>query len=568
LNGDAFFLYYPGQDYQGITEGLLGIFLTKIFGWSALAYSCAPLIFYLAFLVVIYLLTREAFGVGAAAKAILLAAIAPGVVARYSLIAVGGHMFVPLAGVLLVWFLFRYASTDRPAWLYAIGFLAGFSYYTYKLSVVVIVPAAICLVYHSGLPSGMLRSTWSRLAAPADGRTWILRILDVLIVAALLVVAWAFFFSSFRIIIGPVKIGAGQLSYALARAGVLILVRLLLSRPQWTPWLAVRGRVLAFFLASILLGLMPVIAAYALCPPRAQTKPIQFARSDQRVDNLRMLHKEALPELLGYAQPPATADTMAGYAAARASSRLLGVVYGLVGLYTVLRVLRRDGTTLVFARQRALSHEGILLIFLVTPAAAYVLSNYIYDVSSHRYLIPVIVALPPLIALAAQEISTLVRRRIGIPAGGWALMLAVCAATLAYNAWYYRWDGCIAETGFQIQKQRVSARDTVEYMREHGITRAYGTYWTCYLMTFLANEEIIVAPFEKRDERKPPDYAQIVRDASNPAYIFPGIDAGRRERFEDDLRQRGIRWTCREFPGSMLGIYVYQLETDTVARRR
>lgn len=565
LNGDAFFLYYPGQDYQGITEGLIGVLLTRFFGWSALTYSCTPLLFYLAFLIMIYLLTRDAFGIGTAVKSLFLATILPGFMVRYSLIAAGGHMFVPLAGALLVWFLFRYMSTGRPAWLYAIGFLTGFSYYTYKLSVVVIAPVIVCLVYHSDLLPGLLRSVWSRYAAPAGSRTWVLRLLDVLIAAALLIVVWAFFFGSFRIIIGPVKIGAGDLYRGLARAGAWILVRLLLSWPQWKPWLAARGRRLTFFFASILLGLMPVIAAYALCPPNAQTKPIQLAKSDQRGDNLKMLREEALPELLGYATPPASAKELAGYTAARVSSKMLGAVYGLIVLYTVLRVLRRDGKTLVFARQNGLSREAVLLIFLVTPAAAYVFSNYVRDVSSHRYLIPVFVALPPLMAFASQRISAYVRQRVGIPASGGVLVLAICAATLVCNVSYYRWDGCIAKTGFQIQKQRVVARDVIEYLSGRGITRAYGTYWTCYLMTFLADEKMIVAPFQARDERKPPDYAQVVRFASNPPCIFPGIDAGRRDAFEKDLRQSGIPWDCRKFPGSMLGLYVYHLGTNVVA---
>lgn len=560
LSGDAFFLYHPGQDYQGITEALVGVLLTKLFGWSALAFSCAPLLFYLAFLVVIYLLAREAFGVGAAAKAILLAAVVPGLMARYSLIATGGHMFVPLAGALLVWFLFRYAATGRPAWLYAIGFLAGFSYYTYKLSVVVIAPAAVCLVYHSGLVGSLLQAAWSRRAAPAAGRKWILRALDVAIVVALLFVAWALLFESLRIVAGPVKIGGGHLSHAVVRAGALIAIRLLLSWPQLKPWLAARGRVTAFFLASVLLGLTPVIAAHALCPPVAQTKPIELAGTEQRADNLMLLREDALPELLAYARPPESASGLAGYAAARVASKILGVLYVLTFVYVVFRVLRRDGRTLVFARPGGLSHEGVLLLFLVTPAAAYVFSNYIYDVTSHRYLIPLYVALPPLIAFASQQVSEFVRRRFAVSGAGWALVLAVVAATLAYNAWYYRWDGCISETGFKIQKQRVVARDAVEYLGGRGIARAYGTYWTCYLMTFLADEKIVVAPFEKRDERQPPDYAKLVREAANPAYVFTGIDANRRERFEDDLRRRGIRWTYREIPGSMRGFHVYEPE--------
>ncbi len=566
LSGDAFFLYHPGQDYQGITEALVGVLLTKLFGWSALAFSCAPLLFYLAFLVVIYLLAREAFGVGAAAKAILLAAVVPGLMARYSLIATGGHMFVPLAGALLVWFLFRYAASGRPAWLYAIGFLAGFSYYTYKLSVVVIAPAALCLVYHSGLVSSLLQPAWLRQAAPASGRKWILRALDVAIVVALVFVAWALLFESLRIVAGPVKIGAGHLSRAVVRAGALIFLRVLLCWPQLKPWLAARGRVMAFFLASVLLGLMPVIAAHALCPPDAQTKPIEFAEGEQLAGNLRMLHEDALPELLAYARPPESASDLAGYAAARASAKLLGVAYALAILYAGFRVLRRDGRTLVFARQGGLSHEGVLLLFLVTPAAAYVFSNYIYDVTSHRYLVPVFVALPPLIAFAAQQVSGFARRRFAVPGAGWALVLAVVAATLAYNVWYFRWDGGLGETGFRIQKQRVVARDAVEYLGGRGITRAYGTYWTCYLMTFLADERIVVAPFEKRDERKPPDYARVVREAPNAAYIFTGIDANRREKFEDGLRRRGIRWKYREIPGSMRGFHVY--EPDAASRAK
>ena len=566
LSGDAFFLYYPGQDYQGITEGLLGIFMTKLFGWSALAYSCASLLFYLGFVVAVYLLTREAFGSRAAIKAIFLSAILPGLMLRYSLIAVGGHMFVPLAGALLAWFLFRHVSTSRPTWLYAIGFLAGFSYYTYKLSIDVIAPVAVCLVYRSGLVPSLVRSVWSRNAAPSGSRIWLLRFLDVIIAAALLITAWAVFFDPFRIVIGSAKIGSGSMNHGLARAAALIAVRLIFSWPQLKPWFAARGRVLVFFLASLLLGLMPMIASFGLSLPDAQNKPIQIAKRDQRGDNFNLLRERALPALLGYAEPPAPARANSGYTVARASARFLGAVYLFVLVYVIGRVLRRDGKKLIFARRDGLSPEAVLLLFLATPVVAYVFSNYIFDLSSHRYLIPVFVALPPLIAFAAQQISGLVRRRFGIPAAGWALVLAVCTTTLVDNIWFYRSSGYISETGFRIVKQPVVARDVADYFRERGISRAYGTYWTCYLLTFLADEQIVVAPYKGINERTPPNYTRLVREDPNPAYVFAGINQNLREEFENDLDQRGIHWNSRAFPGSMLGWYVYHLETNAPAR--
>ena len=145
FQGEVFFLYYPGQDYQGITEGVLGILLTKLLGWSAFAYIGSAFLAYLAYVVVLYGLARILFDGRTAVLAGWLAVVMPVPMLRYSLFARGGHVEVLLAGVLLLLFTVRFERSRRPIWLALIGFTAGFAYYTYKLSVVVIAPVFVHL---------------------------------------------------------------------------------------------------------------------------------------------------------------------------------------------------------------------------------------------------------------------------------------------------------------------------------------------------------------------------------------------------------------------------------------
>lgn len=473
FGGDAFFLYYPGQDYQGITEGALGILLTKWLGWSSLAYLSSSLLFYLAYVVTVYLLTGEAFGRSPAAMTACLATFVPPLVFRHSMTAGGGHMFVPFAGALMAWFLFRYESTRRPSWLYGLALTAGLSYYTYKLSAVVIAPALVYLAYRS-------------------------------------VVTW--------------------------RSGA-----------------RVPGAMIAGFAICFLVGLTPMIAARLCCPPTTRAAAVGVAKPGQRSSNCTMLRRQALPDVLGYATPRKLPRRPAERFAATAGPRFLGVVYAAAFLYLLVRIARREAGLLLFPKGGVPSREATLLLFLASPLVAFCLSNYVTDRSSARYLLPVYVAFPPLVAFA---LSQLARLRLRVLA--WVLVLALCFANLWGSIVFCRKSGFLSKQGWSVVRVSPAPRVAARYLLDQGVKHAYGTYWIAYLATFLTNEELIVAPYQGLNERKPPDYAAAVANDPHPAYVFLGIDRQLRRDFLRRMQKERVSLTVRVFDGFKGGIFVYQ----------
>ncbi|MFH0952894.1 MAG: glycosyltransferase family 39 protein [Verrucomicrobiota bacterium] len=475
LRGDAFFLYYPGQDYQGITEGVLGVLLTRWFGWSSLAYHSSSLLFYLAYVVTIYLLTREAFGRSPAAMAACLAAFAAPFVLKHSMTALGGHVFVPLAGALMAWFLFRYESSRRPSWLYGLALTAGLSYYTYKLSAVVIAPAFVYLAYRSAV-------------------TW--------------------------------------------RSGA-----------------RVRRAMIAGFAIWLLVGLTPLIAARLCCPPTSRPVAVGVAKPAQRSSNCTMLWRQALPDVLGYATPRRLPRRPADRFAATAVPRFLGAVYGAAFVYLLVRIVRREAGLLLFPKGGVPSREATLLLFLASPLVAFCLSNYVTDRNSARYLLPVYVAFPPLIAFA---LSRLARLRLRVLA--WAVVLALCFANVWGGIVFCRKSGFLSKRGWSVVRVSPAPREAARYLLDQGVTRAYGSYWIAYLMTFLTDERLIVAPYGGLNERKPPDYGSIVREEPNPPYVFLGIDRQLRRDFLRRMEKDRVPLTERRFDGFKGGIFVYMRE--------
>jgi hypothetical protein len=138
----------------------------------------------------------------------------------------------------------------------------------------------------------------------------------------------------------------------------------------------------------------------------------------------------------------------------------------------------------------------------------------------------------------------------------------VACIQLLLNTTNYRQLGVLAPEGLRITQAHHTPRDLADHCLRNGLTAGYGTYWISYHLTFLTNEAVILAPYRRLHERKPPDYTRRIANHRNPFYVFLGVDEWVRQRFEARLKSRGLSAQAHFFPGFALGIILYESQNQ------
>jgi hypothetical protein len=96
------------------------------------------------------------------------------------------------------------------------------------------------------------------------------------------------------------------------------------------------------------------------------------------------------------------------------------------------------------------------------------------------------------------------------PDATYHLASLIVAAIVAVHAW---------QQVIWYQKLQPDAQSPalVECLKRNGIRGGYAEYWTSYKLTFLANEEIVIAPTDGIDRY--PQYADFVRSLPPEAQL-------------------------------------------------
>ena len=206
------------------------------------------------------------------------------------------------------------------------------------------------------------------------------------------------------------------------------------------------------------------------------------ARSPARVANLRQL-LDAAPDIFGNIVP-----ILAGFKIAtteRLPLPLIAVIPGAAALAAFLWFARRRMTTDFFA------------LFVVFFPLLFLASGAYLDTQSYRYLIPWYAGLA-----VAWAVGSLALAR-----GRKALATGVVAAIVAVHAWQQ-------VIWYQKLQPDTQSFATVDCLKRHGIRGGFAEYWTAYKLTFVAQEEIIIAPTDGIDRY--PRYTEYVRALPRP----------------------------------------------------
>ncbi len=149
--------------------------------------------------------------------------------------------------------------------------------------------------------------------------------------------------------------------------------------------------------------------------------------------------------------------------------------------------------------------------------------------------------------------AALIRRGSGLLAGA---ILAVVSATMLATT------GLLISHIPTIRAEERQPRELADALRQAGIRRVYGEYWTCNRLIFTTRERIICAvlgPNLRPGQNRYPPYQVKVHAANRPAFVF-ATDGPADVAFRSYLREHDIAATVAE-------IGAYRLYQPTVAVR-
>jgi len=150
-DGSDFPLMSYGQAYLGTLEAIVASIFFKLFGFNMISFSLAPLVFALAFVVVVYFFGKDLGGKRFGLLAMAFAAIPAPFLAIWSIVIKGGYPEALFFGTLLLWLAWRFtekkgSQSQMSRAILFIGMVAGVAWWCHPLSIYYLVPAFIYLL--------------------------------------------------------------------------------------------------------------------------------------------------------------------------------------------------------------------------------------------------------------------------------------------------------------------------------------------------------------------------------------------------------------------------------------
>ncbi len=468
--------FFWGQPFKGVPEVYAAAGAFALFGSSVTALKRVTLAVFAMYVALNFVLLDKIASRWVAVSASLLLIIAPPALVFWSLWAGAEYMFIMMMGTTLLLISERAKSTERrdKGLPFATGFVIGFALWDHQLFVMYLIPLGIILAIRGEWwKRGELRRP-NRLvmALTAMGALYIF--LGVI----------AFITGGFSLRIGSTAISATapQKMIRIA-AGILTIAGLtqLIGTATLTSARAILHRYWPVA-AGLVIGYAPALLYAVFVEP---------PRSPVRVIDARGLI-QASPDIFGNIVP-----ILAGFKTGTTERLPVPPILVLPGAAAL--------AVYVWSTRHVLTKEFFPLFVLFVPVFFLVSGAYL-DTQSHRYLIPWYAGLSIAWAAGSLELARRVRlsavarakhasfgeTRRSLGEGGKPgttnyVASLIVAAILAVHAWQQvAW--------YQKLQPDTQTLATIDCLKSRGIHGGYAEYWTAYKMTFLAREDIIIAP--------------------------------------------------------------------------
>jgi hypothetical protein len=455
--------FFWGQAFKGVPEVYASAGAFALFGSSVAVLKGVTLVFFALYVALNFVLLDKIASRWVAASASLLLIFAPPALVFWSLDASAEYILIMLLGTTLLMLCWRPHATHEPHAAnatFVVGLVIGIGLWVHQLFVVYLIPLGIILAMRSDRWKRREFGRLNRVALALGAIAGLYLVLCVI----------AFLSGGFSLQLGSVAISAtAPQKMARIAVAILALAALVQLAGAATP-AHTRDSLRRYWpvAAGCLIGYAPALLYSLLVEP---------ARSPSRVANLQQL-VAAAPDIFGNIFP-----ILAGFKIAtteRLPVPLAAVIPGAAALAAFLWFSRHRLTTDFFA------------LFVVFFPLLFLASGAYLDTQSYRYFIPWYAGVS--VAWAVGSL-TLARERKAIGS-------IIVAAIIAVHAWqqviWYR----------KLQPDTQSLA-TLECLKRNGIRGGFAEYWTAYKLTFIAQEEIVIAPTDGIDRY--PAYTDYVR---------------------------------------------------------
>ncbi len=484
--------FFWGQAFKGVPEVYAASGAFALFGSSVAVLKAVTLAFFAAYVALNFVVLDKVASRWLAIAASLLLIFAPPALVFWSLDASAEYIVIMLLGTLLLLLCLRLEEARRAhgsgpragnRLLVALGLTVGLGLWVHQLFAVYVLPIALILT---------LRSNWWRRRS--FGRPNALSLALGAVAAVYLGLGLvAFFTGGFAARIGPIAMSATApqklLRIAVAIAGLALAIHSLrrVTGEQAAGWIR---RYWAFPI-GLLIGYLPVLL-YSIC--------VEPARSPARNANLRQL-LNAAPDIFGNMVP-----ILAGFKIATTERLPLPAIVvfpavAALAAYLWENRVRLGGVFTLSAREASLG-DNFFPLFVVFVPALFLISGAYVDTQSYRYLVPWYAGLSVAWAGGSLALAAMVGLKTGTTVRPTVVASIIVGAIIAMHVWQQ-------VIWYQKLTPDTQSIATLECLKRQGIRGGFAEYWTSYKLTFLSNEEVIIAPTDGVDRY--PEYTEFVR---------------------------------------------------------
>ena len=465
--------FFWGQAFKGVPEVYASAAAFAVFGSSVTVLKGVTLIVFAIYVALNFVLLDRLMTRWVASCASLLLIFAPPALVFWSLDASAEYIVIMLLGTVLLLLCLadradgREQRAETPR-LLAIGLVVGLALWVHQLFVVYLIPLVVIRAMRSDRWKRRHIGKVNRVALALGAIAGVYLLLGII----------AFLSGGFSLQLGWVAISAtAPQKMARIAIGILFLAATV-QLVSMTPPAQLRVAMGRYWPIAVgfLVGYAPVLLYSVFVEP---------ARSPARVANLRQL-MAAAPDIFGNIIP-----ILAGFKIPPTTDRLpLPVVAALPGVAALVAYLW-------FSRRRL--RTDFFALFVVFFPLLFLGSGAYLDTQSYRYFIPWYAGLS--VAWAAGSLALAQRVRLK-PDTTYYLASIIVAAIIGVHAWQQ-------VVWYQKLQPDTQSLATIECLKRNGIRGGYAEYWTAYKLTFLAREEIILAPTDGIDRY--PRYTEYVR---------------------------------------------------------